>query len=155
MFIALVHIWGESYIPISEVNKHGIAAREVGQEIGLKTGDKIIAINGNRIERYDELTSPATLLESNSYYTIIRDGKEMTISIPNDLVERLSTRKGQPKKFIDPRIPFDVEQVVVGSAADDAGLQKGDKITAINGKPVSFFMNLRKDWKPAKARQLA
>ena len=61
MFIAIIYIWGESYLPASEVQKYGIVAYELAEEIGLKTGDKIIEINGRPFERFNDVVSPATL----------------------------------------------------------------------------------------------
>ena len=139
MFIAIIFIWGESYLPASEVQKYGIVAYELAEEIGLKTGDKIIEINGRPFERFNDVVSPATLLESNSYYTILRDGKEMDIQIPNNLVERLSDKKNEDKGFIAPQTPFLVGDVKPNSPADKGGLKKGDKIIEINGHSIKFY----------------
>ena len=43
---------------------------------------------------------------------------------------------GKPKDFIPTQV---VGEVVVGSPAENAGIHQGDKIIAINGKPVSGF----------------
>ena len=82
------------------------------------------------------------MLESNSYYTILRDGKEVNIPIPNNLVERLSDKKNNNKGFIAPQIPFLVGDVKSNSPADKAGLQEGDKIVEINGKSIQFYHEL-------------
>src|SRR5690606_22669370 len=49
IFIALTFSYGDDYIPMEEVNKYGIVAYELGEEIGLKTGDKIVAVNGVKV----------------------------------------------------------------------------------------------------------
>ncbi|MDX2304361.1 MAG: RIP metalloprotease RseP [Microscillaceae bacterium] len=139
MFIALIYIYGESYLPASEAQKYGIVAYDLAEDIGLKTGDKIIKINGRPFERFNDVISPTTLLESNSSYTVLRDNQEILIQLPNDLVERLS---GKRNDFFAARIPFKIGEVIPGSPAAKAGLQKEDQIIEINGKKIEFFHEL-------------
>ena len=46
IFIIIVYTYGERNITKEELNKNGIYAHELAQELGLKTGDRIIEING-------------------------------------------------------------------------------------------------------------
>jgi regulator of sigma E protease len=141
MFIFIVYTWGQSYLPTDEGNKHGIVAHELAQSIGLKTGDKIIKINGKPFEHFDEVRGRETLLGSNSYYTVLRTGKEIDIKIPNDMVERLSTKnkKGETTPFIQVRSKFEINEVAKGSPAAKAGLQKDDKIVTVNGNSIEYY----------------
>ncbi|NJL12931.1 MAG: RIP metalloprotease RseP [Microscillaceae bacterium] len=143
MFIGIVYYWGDSYIPASEMQKHGIVAYELAREIGLKTGDKILAVNGQKIQKYEEILSAKTLLESNSYYTIERNGKKIDIPLPNDLVERLSGRNQTPRRFIEMQLPFEVGQVIGGRPAAKAGMQEGDQIVGFNEQKIRFFHELK------------
>ena len=45
IFIILAFYYGDKYVPASEA-RHGIIANGLAQEIGLKTGDQIVKING-------------------------------------------------------------------------------------------------------------
>ncbi|MCU0443639.1 MAG: RIP metalloprotease RseP [Microscillaceae bacterium] len=134
MFVGLVFIYGESYLPANEVNKYGIVAYPMAQEIGLKTGDKLLKINGKPYNKFED--HRLALIESNSYFTIAREGKTIDVKIPNDLIERLS---GKKELFIEPIYPFSIGKVQKGMPAAAAGLQVGDKIVAFNDKPIQFF----------------
>ncbi len=137
MFVGLVYFTGESFLPASEV-KNGIVAHELAQEIGLKTGDKIVKINGKSFTKFEEVLSPQVLLGSNSYYTIEREGKTMEVDLPNNLVEKLAKQQ-----FIEPQIPFAVDEILPNSPASKAGLQKGDVFVKINGENVVYFNELQ------------
>jgi RIP metalloprotease RseP len=53
---------------------------------------------------------------------------------------------GQPSGTLDPMAQqraWFIESVVPGSGAADAGLQPGDRITAIDGEPIETFADLR------------
>ncbi|MFN8358064.1 MAG: RIP metalloprotease RseP [Spirosomataceae bacterium] len=138
IFIGISYKNGNNYLSASEVNKYGIVAKELGKEIGLKTGDKILKVNGKPFERFDDLTSPDVLLGSNSYYTIERDGKQVDVFIPNNLVEKLSDRKN-PTTFIEPIMPFKIGEIAPDSPAEKAGLKVNDRIVSLNGQPIQFF----------------
>ncbi len=138
IFIALVFSYGESYFPKEEVTKYGIVAGEIGQQIGLKTGDIIIDISGQDYDRFSDLMGSDALLTDNAYYTVKRNGETIKVQIPKDLIEKLSDKKNVGK-FIEPRFPFEVGQISPNSQADKVGLQLGDKIEAVGGTPVLFF----------------
>lgn len=140
IFVIIVYSFGEIYLPKSEVNKYGIVAYDLAQEIGLKTGDKILKVNGHDYQKFGDLTSPDALLESNAYYTVERDGKILKVSIPSNFIELLNpSGKSEEPKFIDTLYKFKVGKVQKGSGADQAGLEEGDQIVSVNGKRINYF----------------
>jgi regulator of sigma E protease len=144
IFIGLTYYLGETDYSMSEVNKHGIVPGEFGKEIGFEIGDKIVAINGQTIERYREITDPNALLESNSYYTILRDGNRMDIPIPSDFIEHFSRDKDS-EDFISPIRPFVVGEISKDMGAAKAGLKPRDKIVKANGKPIQFYHEFKEE----------
>src|SRR5690606_3404077 len=90
IFIALTFSYGDNYIPMKEVNKTGIVAYELGEEIGFKTGDKIIAVNGLEVDQFEDAISSEVLMGDNSYYTVDRNGEIIDIPIPPGFIEKLS-----------------------------------------------------------------
>lgn len=127
--------YGEKYLPASEL-KDGIwvTNESVADEIGIKTGDKIININGN------EPTSFAGMMEEIFYANelkIERNGKELTLSIPENLIETLI--EGERTPMFMPRMPFIVSDVRDGYVAKDAGIQQKDQIIGINDIPIKYY----------------
>jgi regulator of sigma E protease len=141
IFWMLTFTYGETYLPNTEA-KHGIVAYELAQEIGLKTGDKVIAINGHPVDRFSDLWSSKVLL-GNSVLTVDRNGEKIDINVPSDFIEKLSD-KGR-SNYIDelPRTEINVDSVVVGSVAEKAGLKKGDQVIGVNNKSVWYMDEFR------------
>lgn len=138
IFIGMTWLLGDTYIPMKYINDHGgINALELGEEIGLHTGDKIIKVNGKEIVDFAELTKPDNLLSENSSYTVIRDGKEVEVSIPVNFIERFN-KKEAIYTFIAPRVIPQIEQIAPGTIADKVGLRKGDRVIEVYGSPVSY-----------------
>ncbi len=142
IFIGLTYSYGESYIPIEEVNKYGIVAHELGEEVGFQTGDKVLAVNGNPISKLNDILDIEALTSGTGYYTVERNGERLDLSIPSGLYDKLSSKEAQGQ-FIEPAMPFKVGKIQKGSEAERGGLKEGDFITAIEGQPVRFFQELK------------
>jgi len=142
IFILLTHQYGESYIPKEEVLEHGIVAYDLGEEIGLQTGDKIIEVNGQDYRGFSDLVGPEVFLSEKGSYTVERNGERIQIDIPSGFLDKLSDKEAA-SNFIEPRFPYEVVEVVKGSNAEAAGLQAGDKIVSVNGEPVTYFDELQ------------
>jgi len=131
--------YGDRYLPAEEL-KDGIWCTNevVTDEIGLKTGDKIIEINGVAP------TTFAAMQEEIFYATTLkinREGKEITLDIPENLIETLIDNRTGP--MFMPRIPFVVGGIREGYVAENAGFEEGDKITGINGEKIRYYDEFR------------
>ena len=138
IFVIMTYNYGDSYIPKEAVLEHGIVAYPMAQEIGLQTGDKIVKVNGRDYEKLEDLAGPNVFLADKTYYQVQRDDETLEVPIPGNFIENFS-EKGSAKKFIDVRTPFKVGRVLEGEPAEEAGLQKGDKIISVNGQPFTYF----------------
>ena len=131
IYIGMAYAYGDMYLNNSEL-KDGIAVTSpVGEELGFKTGDKIIAIDGEKIAHFDEI--PLKLLFSKSAL-ISRNGEEQTLTFPVDLIDKVL--KGEKRPFIGIREPF-----MVGKLSDSSAnkiLHPKDIIQSINGTPTKY-----------------
>jgi regulator of sigma E protease len=136
IFSGVKYVWGEEDLSKAEVNKLGIFAHPLAESIGLKTGDKIIAINGQDFKTFSDVR--AAIGKENMTYTIERDQKNMDVIIPNDLIDKVA----QKVDFVEPILPFEVKEVAKGTSAEKSGLMVGDKIVGINGKKITYYQEL-------------
>lgn len=139
IFIGITYALGDTYILKDEINNAGgFDVGPVGKEIGLKTGDKIVKINGEDFKYLQDIINPETLLSTNGTYTVERDGKLVDIPIPADFITNFSKKSSSPSNFLWIRVPPVIIEVAKGSLADRIGLKKGDRIVEINGSPIQF-----------------
>jgi regulator of sigma E protease len=132
IYIGMAFAYGDIYLNNSEL-KDGIAVTSsVGEELGFKTGDKIVAVDGEKIDHFDEI--PMKLLFSKSAL-IVRDGQEQTLNFPVDLIDKVL--KGEKRPFIGIREPFMVGKVA-DSSTNKALLPK-DVIQSLNGTPTKYY----------------
>lgn len=139
IFIGVTYTFGEIYFLKDVINENGgFQVGPVGESIGLKTGDKIVKINGQDFEYLQDIIKPETLLADNAYYTIERDGKLIDINIPPDFIQKFNKREGVGT-FVSFRVAPVIAEVSKQTLADRMGLQAGDKIVEVNGQPVSYI----------------
>lgn len=103
-------------------------------DFGFKTGDKILAINENKIVNYSDLKKH--ILEA-QIVTIERNGETEEIKLPEDFLGQLSGSKS--KSFFELRYPFIVGSVSDSSLNKSVDLKKNDVILTINGSPLKYF----------------
>jgi regulator of sigma E protease len=139
IFIGITYAYGDTYLLKDEINKNGgFHVGPVGEGIGLKTGDKIVKVNGQDFTYFQDLVKPETLLSTDGYYTVERDGKLVDISIPEDFIQKFN-KKENATNFLWYRFAPVVKSVQEGSIADRVDLKKGDVIVEVNGTPVQYF----------------
>lgn len=148
IFVLLTYKNGNTYLPASEA-KYGIVAYDLAKQIGLKTGDKIVKINGKEYKDFSEIRSSEVFLNDNSSYTVDRNGEIITLDIPNDFIDKLADKKNAGG-FIDPIQPLIVGELAPDQPAVKAGLKTNDVITSINGKSVKFYHEFGELVKPLK-----
>jgi regulator of sigma E protease len=152
IFVVLAYNEGEQILTRDELNKNGIVASPLAEEIGLKTGDKIVKVNGKTYDDFSDIMGPEVFMGSNSSYTVDRSGQEVDIDIPNNMIEQLADldEKGT---FILPRAPFKIGELAPGSNAEKAGIKVDDRIIEIGGTSISFFDELQAELKKLKGKQ--
>jgi regulator of sigma E protease len=141
IYIGLLANYGEQYLPTSEVNKYGIVVDSLGYEFGFRDGDKILSVDGETIENFQEIPMQI-ILEKAKTIEVERDGQRVVVTLPDDaLTKLLSTQNGT---FISYRMPFVVSGVIDNSAAQAGGLEVGDVIIGINDIPTPYYQDFTK-----------
>jgi len=150
IFVSLTFFVGDEYIPLSEVNKNGgIHALELGEKIGLQTGDQIIKVNGQHFDDFQLIFKPDVLLSQNAHYTVLRNGQEVEVPLPANFIEQVNTREAAGN-FIAPRFAAVIGEIQEGTIASRVGLQVGDEFVSVDGVPVKYQDQVREIVKSGK-----
>lgn len=136
IYIGIVFVYGDLDIKNSEL-KDGIwVTNPVLEEAGLQTGDKIVSVDGKRIESFYEI--PEKILLGNQII-ISRNNEEATVELPKNLIGKIVDE--DKKSLVLLRIPTIVSGVPEDSQNKDV-LQVKDMITEINGQRVPYVDEL-------------
>lgn len=153
---------------VADLTKDGPAERA-----GIKTGDVILALDGKPIKDSADLPlqvarlTPGKTVEAK----VLRDGKELMLPIrvgeikENEVIASAETGElGLTVQKLTPEIAQELglertEGVVVtavtpGSAADGAGLQRGDVIAEVNRHPVRTVADFKRETATGKGRSV-
>ena len=149
IYIGMTWFYGDKYIANDSLKDGVWVTSNDLKNAGMQSGDKIIAIDGEHLERFNE--AQIKMLTSKNI-TIERAGVQQDIQLPVDFVNGIIENKGE--KLVMPRMPF-----IVGGVADDSAnkeiLQAGDFITAINGQDVKYFDEFEAVLKPYSGKEVA
>ncbi len=137
IYAMILMVWGEKNIKADSL-KYGISFNDpIFKELGFKNGDKILAVDGKHIQDYTDVIKKLLVVDSN--VTIEREGKQMQLAMPVDLIGKLvEKRKKSDKPIISPRVPVIVLDIYDTSIAYKNGLRKGDLIVSIDSVNTQF-----------------
>ena len=126
--------WGDTYIPVKDMTL-GMKFNTEAKALGFEDGDILIGTDKGEFKDF----SADLYRDLSEAYSVdlIRDGKKMTLKLPGNL-NLLGLLKAVPS-FVRPLIPAEVDSVMADSPAASIGLQKGDKIVAINDKAIDSY----------------
>lgn len=141
IYIGMAYSYGEQYIANESV-KDGVyvAYPEIGDQLGIQTGDKIIAVDGVPVERFSQIFME---IVNGNEITIDREGQLITQEIPVDFISTLLEDQ-EKARFLSFRQPFVIGEVDGDSVNVDAGLEAGDQLISINGQP-SYYVDQAKE----------
>jgi regulator of sigma E protease len=134
IYILMAFAYGSSDVDANSVRGGYDIYNPVLKEIGLKDGDKVLAINDHKIEYFSEIRKH--ILEAQTM-TIERNGQQQIINFPVDFLGQLSTSK--KRGLIELRTPFIFDSFQDNSINVSVDLQKGDVFKAINGQSAKFL----------------
>ena len=126
--------WGDTYIPVKDMTL-GMKFNTEAKALGFEDGDILIGTDKGEFKDF----SADLYRDLSEAYSVdlIRDGKKITLRLPGNL-NLLGMLKAEPS-FVRPLIPAEVDSVMADSPAASIGLQKGDKIVAINDKAIDSY----------------
>jgi regulator of sigma E protease len=126
IYAMVLFAWGEDYLPVKNM-EYGVMVDSVAAEAGFQDGDKILSLNGEKVERFGEIV-PTILLEDIHTVQVERDGQIKNITLPTHILKKII--KGD--KLFAPRYPFIIGQFAKKSVGKEAGLRKGDHIIGVD-----------------------
>ena len=126
----------KEYLPLSEMNKYGIAISAQGDSLGFKKGDKIIGVNDVLPERYDDLFPMSIAFGGKYTVERLEDGKPVhkDIVLPDNFYKQIKGAFFEPKY-----VSIKVADVSSKSPAKKFGLMKNDVLVAVNNQEYSDY----------------
>jgi regulator of sigma E protease len=137
----------------SRLDRPIIGAVDAGspaEQAGLRPGDEILAIDGQRLPSWEEAQYRILLRpQQDLHLQVLRGGRERDVAVRSQATS--------PEKVgtigIHPLVR--VGEVLAGEPAKAAGLRPDDAILSIDGKPIRSFAEIPPVVQAAKGRALA
>jgi len=137
IYAMVLFAWGEDYVQPKDMTL-GMKFNQEAKALGFQDGDILVSTDRGAFKTFggDLYRDLSKAHEA----TVIRNGEEKTLALPGDL-NMLNMLQSTPR-FVTPLVPAVVDSILPDSPASMTGLQKGDRIVAINGKPIDSFNEL-------------
>jgi len=114
---------------------YGVKPGIIGEKVGIKEGDKILAVNGKKANLFYQDLMTSEVLMGDAVLSIERAGNQIEIKLPKDILNDISEHK--KNELVQPMFKMlPITQVEKNSRADKMGLQVGDSIVSVNGVQI-------------------
>lgn len=133
IYIGMTWFYGDRYVANDSLKDGVWVISEDLQKAGMKSGDKIVSIDGEKLERFDQAQSK--MLTANKL-VVSRSGVEQELQLPVDFVKGVIEDKGG--KLIVPRMPFIVAGVDETSLNKEI-LKERDFVVSVNGSKIDYY----------------
>lgn len=154
IYAMIVFNWGDSYIPMKNV-KSGMEYSETAKRAGFEDGDILLYADGKEIiDRGDIVDNFAAQVINARRVTVLRNGLEVNLQMPEDFVQQLMRDKKGLAGYKN-NLPTVVDKVSAGSEADRIGLRKGDSLVNVNGIEVVSFEDFRSELQKHKGEKIS
>ena len=149
IFSVLSYKYGESYVNVNKL-ENGIVIDSAQTAMGLQNGDIPVGVNGVKYNSLKDI-SKRSLIDGGTL-NVKRGDQNIDIPIKDENLVSMLEQKGA---FFTPSpvIPVTMDSLTDGGAKQ-AGLQKGDKVLAVNGKPVNYYSDLTQAIRSNKGKKV-
>ena len=143
IYAGIVYTQGEKFIRFADAT-NGMVYCESAHKAGFVDGDIPLSVDGKPLDHPNSNDLQAML--TGDTVIVLRNHKDtVSIAIPKDFIFQVNedAEGGQP--FMTYNIPMVVDTVVPGMGGEKAGLQKGDRLIAVNDAPIQNITALAKE----------
>lgn len=142
IYTGMFWTYGSQEVPSDRVGSLYIAPRSLAEEVGFRTGDRLVSVNGVRPDTYrgGSFFTIADLTTAGITFQVERDGSTTTLTAPAGFLDRLNQDPGF--LTLANAIPSKIASVAPGTPASRAGLQDGDRVIAVNDSSVAYWLDL-------------
>ena len=149
IYIGMSYYYGDKVLPNENIIDGLLIENTVANKAGLLTGDKIIAVDGDEIETFSEISEKVLFGKE---ITIERNGAQSVVKMPEDFLSQLIDSK--ERGLVDLRTPFAIVEVPDSSQNRNSGIRKGDIIISLNDYKTKYSDQVKLALEQFKGQQV-
>ena len=142
IYMMVLFVWGKETLPQENIPL-GLEPTALIQEIGFEKGDKILDVDGKKLDYVLDINKMLLLRPVEKIKVEKLDGSISEINIPENIGNDIF-QSGQINSFI-PLFSATIDSIVIDSPALYSGMQSGDKIVSINNEIIYDYVSF-KNW---------
>ena len=135
LFISILAGWGRNYMP----NESPVYVNELGEEMGFRTGDRILLFDDYVPEDFMDLQADLARRQVRRA-TVLRGADTLDIYIDQAMIGEVLNSPG----LFDIALPFVVDSVMAGGPNAASALLRGDRIVGVMGVDTPYLQDAQK-----------
>ena len=142
IYIMILFVWGKNTL-YTDALPLGLEPSPIAQQIGFETGDKLITVDGKKLDNVLEINKLLFLRSVESVSVKHSNGRTEKLSIPENFGNRMF-ESGELMPF-SPVIPAIIDSVIPNSVAAKSGLMPNDRLISIDDSKISNWTDFKNE----------
>ena len=134
IYAAILFAWGENFL-LNDNVVHGYAFSEPAKELGFEDRDRILAIDGEKVGKAEDIGKMLLMPDADCNITVLRNRDTVTFAIPMDKLVAMREARSFKGMYTPIIAPF----VVEGCSNEEVaalGYMAGDQIVGVADEPM-------------------
>ena len=143
IYVCIVFAYGEEQLKSEDI-KSGLSIHPFLESYGLKSGDNIVAVEGEAVDNPLVINSEILLRGKRKFEVIHENGAKSIVTLPKDIDYKMF-ESGAYQAVELRSVSTTIDSIVPKLAADQAKMKVGDKIISINNNEIKFYDQLKSE----------
>lgn len=139
----ILFVWGETKIINSSAKSGIVVGDSLMYNYGFRDGDRIKSVDGEPVQYFDDVVKKVLIKGQDTKVLIDRNGTDVTITVPKNVIGELSSKKIDKKGLLGLRMPAIVDSMEAGDSAKSnafkAGIRGNDRIVKLDNTPINYW----------------
>jgi len=136
IYVCILFAWGQEKVDVSKLD-NGMAVHPYMEQFDLKSGDNILAVNGERVYSPQEVTKRIMVRGGRELTVKRQDGSIDKVVLPEEIDYKIFKETGGAGIFELRYRNKTVHKLVVSSKVSNQKFQTGSFIEKVDGKPLT------------------
>ena len=142
IYIMILFVWGKNTL-YTDALPLGLEPSPIAQQIGFETGDKLITVDGKKLDNVLEINKLLFLRSVESVSVKHSNGNTEQLLIPKNFGNQMF-ESGELIPF-SPVIPAIIDSILPNSVAAKSGLMPNDRLISIDGSKISNWTDFKNE----------
>jgi len=142
IYAGIAFYYGEEQLKPEELS-HGLSIHPYLEEFGLVSGDNILAIEGESVDKAMDVGKEIMLRGKRELEVLHANGEKSIVNLPEDIDYQIFENGAYPAFELRAK-RVTIDSIIQGKIADNSKMKVGDQFLTIGETPIKYYDDIKR-----------